>query len=289
MRRNTDQSIAKVRERGEPQAEWGLFALLVAVILLASACAPYPQRIEQPVVIPNNAQVLPVDPSAAGAASQVEYQRLRMSADSVYAVAVSNCSPAVCESIGRGEIAIGMTPEQVMAASRSAPQAWVIRRFSGMGTMVPSSPSAKPYDRAGEVMIVQLDGGTSSVISRRTPQGIMVARTQQDQSAQARARQQAELLVREGDDLIAANDLDGALNRYDRASVLDPDQPEIEYKAARLLDLQLRPQEALMRYQRFLFAMELERIEAQGAAAARMAEAIALAQQRIVVLERQVR
>src|SRR5690606_5947634 len=108
----------------------------------------------------------------------------------------------------------------------------------------------------------------------------------QDETAQARARAQAEALVREGDDLVAANDMAGALNRYDRASVLDPDQPEIEYKAARLLDLQLRPQEALMRYQRFLLSMEIERIRAQGEANARLAEAIALAQQRVIVLQR---
>jgi tetratricopeptide (TPR) repeat protein len=165
----------------------------------------------------------------------------------------------------------------------------VVRQVQDFGTMVPATPSASPYDRDGEVMMVQMERGGASVISRRTPQGIMIVARPQDATAQARARQQAELLVREGDDLVAANDLAGALNRYDRASVLDPEQPEIEYKAARLLDLQLRPQEALMRYQRFLLSLEIERIQAQGEASARMAEAIALAQQRIVILEKQVK
>jgi tetratricopeptide (TPR) repeat protein len=114
-------------------------------------------------------------------------------------------------------------------------------------------------------------------------------RNPQAETTRSRAHAQAEALVREGDDLVAANDMAGALNRYDRASVLDPEQPEIEYKAARLLDLQLRPQEALMRYQRFLLSMDLERIRAQGEASALMAEAIALAQQRIVILQREVR
>jgi tetratricopeptide (TPR) repeat protein len=164
----------------------------------------------------------------------------------------------------------------------------VVRRFDGFGTMVPATQSATPYDRVGQVMVVQLDGGRSAVVSRRGPQGIMVASRPQDETTQARARQQAEALVREGDDLVAANDLAGALNRYDRASVLDPDQPEIEYKAARLLDLQLRPVEALMRYQRFLLSMDIERIRAQGEANARLAEAIALAQQRVIVLRGEV-
>lgn len=287
MRRNTVKVAA--RERALPVAQVVLFTLLFGVLLVASACAPYPQRVDQPVVIPNNAQVPQVDPTATGNAAQMDYARIRFSADSVYALAIRGCAQGVCDAIGRGEIVLGMNPDQVMAASRTGPQAWVVRRFDGFGTMVPASPNASPYDRVGQVMVVQLDRGTAAVVSRRGPQGIMVASNPQDQTTQARARQQAEALVREGDDLVAANDLAGALNRYDRASVLDPDQPEIEYKAARLLDLQLRPQEALMRYQRFLLSMDIERIRAQGEANARLAEAIALAQQRVIVLQGQPR
>lgn len=276
-----------VRERELPVAPALLFTTLFGLMLLANACAPYPQRVDQPVTIPNNANVPQVDASGAAGAQQMEYARLRYSADSVYAIAIRGCQPGICDAIGRGEIVLGMTPEQVMAASKTGPQAWVVRRFDGFGTMVPASASASPYDRVGQVMVVQFDGGRSAVVSRRGPQGIMVASNPQDETAQARARAQAEALVREGDDLVAANDMAGALNRYDRASVLDPDQPEIEYKAARLLDLQLRPQEALMRYQRFLLSMEIERIRAQGEANARLAEAIALAQQRVIVLQRE--
>lgn len=290
MRRNTNQKTKVVaRERELPVAQVALFTLLLGVMLVATACAPYPQRVDQPVTIPNNANVPQVDAATAAGGTQAEYARIRYSADSVYALAIRNCAQGICDAIGRGEIIIGMTPEQVMAAARSGPQAWVLRRFDGFGTMVPASPNASPYDRVGQVMVVQLDRGAAAVVSRRGPQGIMVVSNPQDQTTQARARAQAEALVREGDDLVAANDMAGALNRYDRASVLDPDQPEIEYKAARLLDLQLRPQEALMRYQRFLLSMELERIKAQGEANARLAEAIALAQQRIVVLQREVR
>lgn len=261
----------------------------LALILLVAACAPYPQRVRQPVTIPNNATIEAAEGADAAAAIGMENERIRNSADSVYALAVAGCAPSHCEAIARGEIAIGMDPNQIMAASRSAPQAWVIRRVENWGTMVPASRTAKTYDKDGEIMLLQMERGGVSVISRRTPQGIMVVSRPQDASAQAKARAQAELLVREGDDMVASNDLAGALNRYDRASVLDPQQPEIEYKAARLLDLQLRPQEALMRYQRFLLSLDIERIRAQGEASARMAEAIALAQQRIVILEKQVK
>ena len=154
--------------------------------------------------------------------------------------------------------------------------------------MVPATRSA-PADRLGEMVMVQLDGPRTAVISRRGPQGILVASRPQDAGATAMAKQAAAQLVREGDDLVMANDPDGALNRYDRASVLDPEAGEVQFKAARLLDLQLRPQEALMRYQRFLLSMDIERIRAQGEANAKMAEAIALAQQRIVILEKQVK
>lgn len=107
-------------------------------------------------------------------------------------------------------------------------------------------------------------------------------------SPEAQDRRLADQLVKEGNDLLAANDLDGALNRFDRAAVLRPDDRELQFRIARLLDLQLRPKEALMRYQRFLNGLEIDKIKAQGEASARMAEAIAMAQQRIVVLEKQV-
>lgn len=106
-------------------------------------------------------------------------------------------------------------------------------------------------------------------------------------SPEAQSRRLADQLLTEGNDRLAANDLDGALNRFDRASVLRPDDKELQFRIARLLDLQMRPKEALMRYERFLHGLDLEKIRAQGDANAKMAEAIALAQQRIVVLEKQ--
>jgi hypothetical protein len=83
-----------------------------------------------------------------------------------------------------------------------------------------------------------------------------------------------------------ANRLDLALARYDQADILRPGHPETTLRIATTLDKQLRPVEALIRYRLFLHQLELEKIEAQGDAAAKLAEAIALAQQRIIVLEK---
>ena len=209
--------------------------------------------------------------------------------DSIHALATANCSADVCASIARGELAIGMNETQVYAATRQLPNAWSVRRTGNAAVMVPWSPSAAPRDRVGELVMVQIDGGSCCGREPRGPQGIMVASRATEMGAAAQSKAAAAALIREGDDLVASNDLDGALNRYDRASVLDPEAADPQYKAARLLDLQLRPQEALMRYQRFLLSLEIERIRATGDANAKMAEAIAMAQQRIMMLERQVK
>lgn len=257
--------------------------------LSASACAPYPQRVRQEPVIAQGDVIPAADGAAAAPAVEGDRARMQAGMDSIYMAATAGCSQEICDAVARGEILIGMDEAQVYAATRTLPRAWSVRRTGGDAVMVPATRNAVPRDRVGELVMVQVADGRAAVVSRRGPQGIMVASRAQDQSAAAQGRIAAEALIREGDDLVAANDLDGALNRYDRASVLDPEAADPQFKAARLLDLQLRPQEALMRYQRFLLSLEIERIRAQGDASAKMAEAIALAQQRIVVLEKQVR
>ena len=56
-------------------------------------------------------------------------------------------------------------------------------------------------------------------------------------------------------------------------------------RIATTLDKQLRPIEAILRYQLFIHQLELEKINARGDAAAKIAEAIARAHERIVVIE----
>ena len=257
--------------------------------ILVGACAPYPQRVNEAPVLVNGDRVPTADGATAAGAVAAERGAQRSTADSIHALAVSGCAPAICSAVARGEIALGMNEAQVYAATRSTPEAWVVRHSGADAVMVPATRSAAPSDRSGELVMVQLASGRSAVVSRRGPQGITVVSRPQEMGAAAQSKAAADALMREGDELVAANDLDGALNRYDRASVLDPEAADPQYKAARLLDLQLRPQEALMRYQRFLLSLEIERIQVQGDANAKLAEAIALAQQRIVVLEKQVR
>lgn len=262
---------------------------LSSAALLAVACAPYPQRVNEVPIMVNGDKVPASDASTAAPVIADERNAMQASVDSIHALATAGAPMALRESIARGEVTLGMTEVQVLAATRTTPGAWVIRRSSGDAVMVPATRSAPPADKLGEMVMVQMDGGRAAVLSRRGPQGILVASRPQDAGAAQQAKEAAASLIREGDDLVASNDLAGALNRYDRASVLDADNAEVQYKAARLLDLQLRPQEALMRYQRFLLSMDIERIRAQGEANAKMAEAIAMAQQRIVVLEKQVK
>jgi tetratricopeptide (TPR) repeat protein len=96
----------------------------------------------------------------------------------------------------------------------------------------------------------------------------------------------ADELLRQGDEYTAAGRLDLALERYDQADILRPDHAVTNLRLAQVLDKQLRPLEAVMRYRMFLHQMELERIRAHGEVAANVAEAIARAHERIVVLER---
>lgn len=262
---------------------------LSSAALLAAACAPYPQRVNESPIMVNGDKVPASDASTAAPVIADERHAMQASLDSIQALATAGATMPVRESIARGEVTLGMTEVQVLAATRTTPGAWVVRRSNGDAVMVPATRSAPPADKLGEMVMVQMDGGRAAVLSRRGPQGILVASRPQDAGAAQMAKEAAASLIREGDDLVASNDLAGALNRYDRASVLDADNGEVQYKAARLLDLQLRPQEALMRYQRFLLSMDIERIRAQGEANAKMAEAIAMAQQRIVVLEKQVK
>ena len=54
----------------------------LGLLVLAAACAPYPQRVHQPVVIPNNSTVQAADAASAAAAVGAEQQMLRNAADS---------------------------------------------------------------------------------------------------------------------------------------------------------------------------------------------------------------
>ncbi|MDX1675338.1 MAG: hypothetical protein R3314_11135 [Longimicrobiales bacterium] len=260
----------------------------IALVGLAAAalsgCAK--QRIHQEPIIDNNDRVPEARTTATAEASAERQAAGRMARDSIAAEALATCEGMVCEAVTRGELALGMNEVQVMAATRTTEGAWTIRRSDGSTVMVPKSLDRAPADASGEVVMVQVADGEVLSYSYREPQGIRVVSSPEDATTSGRAAATAEMLVREGDDYAARGEFDLALNRYDRAHILKPGDPMILYRVATTLDKQLRPVQALIQYQRFLHEMELERIEAVGEAYGHIAEAIAHARERVIVLER---
>jgi len=262
--------------------------ILAAGAALLAGCNG-PRRIHERPVLANGDRVGSPDARVAAVASATaaEWELSTARRDSVMAAAAGDCAAAVCAALARGELALSMTAAQVMAATGSSPSAWSVRQAGPVTVMVARSPSTPPRDATGEVAMVQLTGGRATTYSYREPQGLRVVSAPADTTAEGRAGAVGDALIREGDDFNAAGDRAKALDRYDRALVLRPNDAMLNYRVATLLDLQLRPVEASIRYQRFLQELELQRIEAVGNANAKLAEAIARAQQRIIVLDRQ--
>lgn len=263
-------------------------SILLGTAIAITACNG-PRRIQARPIMENGDRTESQDRIIARAASagNSETARLSRARDSVYARAVSRCKGTTCASIVKGEISLEMSPDQVMAATRTSPAAWTIRESRDATVMVPRYLGAAPRDVTGEVVMVQFDDERLAAVSYRETQGIRVVSSPNDTTTDGRAKAMADALIREGDQFNAAGDRAKALDRYDRALALKADDAMLEYKIATMLDLQLRPVEAQIRYQRFLQEMEIERIQARGDAAAKMADAIARAQQRLIVLERQ--
>jgi tetratricopeptide (TPR) repeat protein len=258
-------------------------SLALAASVLAS-CA----RINEEPVLANGDRVRPVSGAevtdrsgTTGAQATMQQER-----DENTAAALASCVPDVCAAIARGELALGMSVGQVLAATGTGRDAWVIRTAGDATVMTPSATSYATSDNVGQLAMVQLDGRGVRAYSYREASGVRLVDAPEDATVDGRARARADALVAEGDELVAAGDLERALARYDQADILTPD-PGIQYRIATVLDKQLRPYEALIRYQLFLHQLDLERIDAEGRAAAHFAEAIAHAQQRVIVLERQ--
>jgi hypothetical protein len=218
--------------------------------------------------------------------ADTERREVAARADSITAVALAGCAPAVCDAVARGEVLLGMTENQVLAATRTTDDAWNVRRSAGTTVLVPRRTDNAPRDIVAGVAMVQIRNGRVTSFTYREPHGLRVVDSPADATADARTIVAAEALIREADGFVAAGDLDAALDRYDRASILTPRDAILEYRIATILDQQLRPVEALMRYQRFLHQLEIEKIQAVGDANARLSEAIVHARERIIVLER---
>lgn len=260
---------------------------VLAAALAAAGCAP--KQIHEKPILEQGARTAPAGQVAEAAAGDLAQQQAQTAErrDAAAARALGDCAPAVCAAIARGELALGMTQEQLLAATRTTADAWIVREAGAGSVAVPRSLAAAPKDVVGEVAIVQLRDGRVASYGYREAQGVRVVASPEDATPQARAAALADMLVREGDDLVARGALDQALNRFDRAQVLKANDPLIDYRIATVLDKTLRPIEALVRYQLFLHRLDLETIKAQGEANAALAQAIAEAQRRVIVLEKQ--
>jgi hypothetical protein len=256
-----------------------------ALAATAAACAP---RMDPVRPIYRGGEIVPsqADAIAADARAEWEAERARVldDHDRATGAALATCAPAVCEAIARGEVALGMTRDQVLAATRTGPEAWELRGGARVTAMT-GREDARPSDAVAEVAMVTLDDGRVRSITYREPQGLRLVSSPADAAPEARARARAAVLLREGDEFAAAGDFVRALDRYDRADVIAPG-PETSLRIARALDKQLRPREAEIQYRLFLHQLELERIRARGEAYAHLAAAVAEARDRIVVLER---
>jgi hypothetical protein len=263
--------------------------LLVITLLPLAACAS--QRIQEQPVLQNGDRV--ESSSAAVEAARTDAARTQREAanrrDDVAAQALASCAPSVCDAIARGEVALGMNEPQVLAATRTTEASWSARGAGSASVLVPAALSNAPRDAVGEIAMVQLRDGRVSAYSYNEASGVRVVSSPAQATTDGRAAQLAETMLREGDDLAARGDLTAALDRYDRAQVLRPGDARIDYRIATVLDKSLRPVEALIRYRLFLPQLEIDKIDAYGRAYGNMADAIAQARQRVVILEKQTR
>lgn len=257
-------------------------------ILALAACTQRKINPEPVTIMRNGERVPDADSKIAEARDRVAGQQAatQYSRDSIMAAAMTGCTPDVCAAVTRGEVALGMNEAQLMAATRTTPAAWSVRRSGDAAVYTSAMQDQSPRDAVAPVALVQVQDGRIASYAYNEPSGMRIVQKQGDASAAAQATATGNALVRQGDQLVASGNADLALARYDQASVLLPNDPMVQYKIATLLDQQLRPVEALMRYQRFLHQMDLERINAVGDAYAKQAEAIAHAKERIIVLEK---
>ena len=259
----------------------GLIFLLTSFAVIG-ACAPkYIQ--EEPILQPGDR----VDDGSAtvyeaSIQAEADHQRAGADREAIEAEALSNCVPEICDAVVRQEVWLGMNEVQVMAATGTTEHAWSVRRAGGSIVMTPRDKVMPPSDASGNLAMVQLADNSVQRYGYRESQGVRLVTSPEQASTEGRAT----AMIQEGDRFAAVGDLDAALDRYDRASILAPDDPLVDYRIATVLDQALLSTEAQFQYELFLHRLDLERIEAQGDADPELAEAIALAQQRIVVLER---
>jgi hypothetical protein len=265
----------------------GRALLLAAASVLAAGCSSTPQPRIQDVAVtqPNlgrTANTQDADAAAAGRRADSIRTAMAEQAGNASATAMATCTPDICAAIGRGEMAIGMNRAAVFTVTNTAAAGWSMRGNEAAGTMVPLQRG--PKDKVSEVAMVTFRDGRVVSYTYREPSGLRTVQSAGDATADARRRTLAAQMLEQGDAAVAAGDANVALAKYDQADVLDPNNPGTTLRIAKLLDQQMRPLEALMRYQKFLHEMEIDRINARGRANAELTGAIVAAQARVVHL-----
>ena len=262
----------------------------VAAVLVVGAAGCATTRVDEEPILENGDRVSSGMERAEAERPAAEADRARVAgrAAELEAEALRSCTGSVCEAVVRGELAPGMSEVQVFAATGTTEEAWTVRRAGGATVLAPRTLVDPPADVIGPLAVVRLEDGRVHSYGYLEPAGIRVVDGPEDTGIEGRAAGLAEMLIQQGDEYAAAGDLDRALDRYDRADILSED-PLLDYRIASVLDKQLRPIQALIQYRLFLHRLELERIEARGDAAAKLADAIAQARQRVLILERQTR
>jgi hypothetical protein len=258
------------------------------ITALATSCLTPKRLDEEPILVMTNGDriappVRAIDAATTQALDAGIAGRERW--DSLTAVAFAACVSSSCGALSRGEVALGMSEAEVLVTTRSSALAWTARRSGGVTVLAPRDADGPPHDAVAPLALVQLANGAVVSFTYREPQGLRTVTTAADVSSANLVR--AAALAREGDAMAAAGDFTAALERYDRASVLNRSDAELEYKMAAALDKLLRPREAELRYRLFLNRLELDRISAYGDANAKLSAAIMAARERIVVLEKQ--
>lgn len=265
----------------------------VATLLLlaaAAGCQRKPVGLEdmKPIPGPRGGSSTSQQDAIAAAQRQSDSTRaaIAQQANAANAEATATCTPAICAAIGRHEMALGMSQSQVLAATQTVPSAWDIRGNATNGTMISSTTGRTMIkDAVGEVTMVTIRDGKTVGYVYREPAGLRSVTAPEDATTEGRRKALALSLLNQGDELMSTGRTDDALNRYDQADVINPNDPATTLRIARIIDKQNRPVEALMRYQKFLHEMELDRINATGKANAELAGAITMAQHRIVTLQ----
>ncbi|HEU0013771.1 MAG TPA: hypothetical protein VFQ45_08810 [Longimicrobium sp.] len=259
---------------------------LASLAALAAGCAP---RMDPVRPIYRNGEIVESTTDEVVEQARADGQAARAAAadeaDRTAAEAFVQCTGDVCQALTRGELAVGMTRAQVLAATRTGAAAWE-ERGGGSVTTMTGAAEAHPSDVIAEVAMITLENGRVRSYAYREPQGLRLVASAADATAEGAARARAAALLRQGDELALAGDFTRALDRYDRADVVQPGNPETTLRIARALDKMLRPREAELRWRLFLHQLELEKIRAHGEAYAHLAAAIVEARERLIVLER---